>query len=192
MNPKDLIRSLVLTNRKLLSDAFIKEKSQLIARQLGKFFEEQNAIRRIHIFLPIKRNREVDTWKVIHGLGKSYEFVASKTDFKHHQMQHFVINEDTKFVSDKMGIPTPINGIETSIDDIDLVLIPLLATDLRGNRIGYGQGYYDQLISQLPPGALKVGLNMTGLFDHFPFMEPHDQKLDYCITPYQIIDCKHV
>ena len=192
MTPKELVRSLVLFNRRLLSDEFISEKSQQIANRLKVLLSTERSIRQIHTFLPIKKNGEIDTWHIIRQLSNEYQFIASKTDFQHHRMHHYAINEKTKFVSDKMGIPTPIGEQEIAPSNIDMVLIPLLASDKDGNRIGYGKGYYDQLIDSLSPQTIKVGLNMTGLFDHFPFMEPHDQKMDYCITPFQTIDCRHV
>jgi 5-formyltetrahydrofolate cyclo-ligase len=62
-----------------------------------------------------------------------------------------------------------------------LILIPLLAYDTRGYRLGYGKGYYDKYLSEMDPQVLKVGLSFFEPVDRIP-EEPHDIPLDLCIT----------
>lgn len=79
-------------------------------------------------------------------------------------------------------------GIEVSTDSEqlspDILLVPLVAFDRRGYRIGYGAGYYDQTISQLKRKkdiiAIGVAYEMQCV-DKVP-EEPHDQLLDMVIT----------
>ena len=68
---------------------------------------------------------------------------------------------------------------------IDVVILPLLAYDLEGNRIGYGKGFYDNFISNLELEPLKIGISY---FSPEKSLESnnHDINLDYCITPNQI------
>lgn len=65
---------------------------------------------------------------------------------------------------------------------LDLLLLPGAAFDRRGGRIGYGRGYFDRLLAQTRPDALKAGLAFDcQLVDEVP-MGPHDVRLDVVVT----------
>ncbi len=109
----------------------------------------QKGARCVHSFLPITRNKEVNTWPLIALLSRAKtEVVVSATDFTRQTMSHFVYTRDLLFEDDPFGIPTPMGGTPAHLDKIELVLIPLLAADKQGNRIGYGKGYYDRLLTE--------------------------------------------
>ncbi|MEM7494616.1 MAG: 5-formyltetrahydrofolate cyclo-ligase [Myxococcota bacterium] len=67
-----------------------------------------------------------------------------------------------------------------------LLLVPGLAFDRRGNRLGRGQGYYDRLLRHLyksPRRSLTVGMCLREqVLDHIP-VEPHDQPVDAVCVP---------
>lgn len=67
----------------------------------------------------------------------------------------------------------------------DIVLVPLLGFDRAGNRLGQGQGHYDRTLQALRAEGevLAVGVGFAAQeIDHIP-IEPHDQRLDWIITP---------
>ena len=66
----------------------------------------------------------------------------------------------------------------------DILLVPLLAFDSRGNRLGYGGGYYDRTLYTLRQRkpVLAVGIALTCLEVTTIPVEPHDQKLDAVLT----------
>ena len=67
----------------------------------------------------------------------------------------------------------------------DILIIPLLAFDRQGNRLGQGGGYYDRYLEN--NNALKIGLAYAQQeYEGLP-TEPHDQKLDWIITPKEAI-----
>lgn len=69
--------------------------------------------------------------------------------------------------------------------DIDMLIIPGLAFDRRGNRLGRGKGYYDKLLSET--AAVKVGVCFDfQLFDEIP-TEPHDESMDAVVTEKSLI-----
>lgn len=71
---------------------------------------------------------------------------------------------------------------QVAADEIDLLLIPGLAFDQRGGRIGYGKGYYDRLLAAARPDALLCGLAFDcQIFDGVP-MQPHDVFMDRVVT----------
>ena len=73
---------------------------------------------------------------------------------------------------------------------VDVALVPGVAFDQSGNRIGYGQGYYDRLLSELRVSCLKIGVAFDcQVVPHVP-SEPHDQQMDWNATPTQSIRCR--
>ena len=73
----------------------------------------------------------------------------------------------------------------------DIVLVPLLAFDKRGNRLGYGAGYYDAALRRLrrhgPVTAIGIGFDEQE-FPEIP-QEPQDEPMDMILTPSRLIAC---
>lgn len=70
---------------------------------------------------------------------------------------------------------------------VDLVLVPGLAFDRHGGRLGLGKGYYDRLLLRLRPDCLRVGLAFAcQLIDRVP-CEEHDQPVDVIVTERELI-----
>jgi 5-formyltetrahydrofolate cyclo-ligase len=91
-----------------------------------------------------------------------------------------------------MGIrePRPDNFRPVAAEEIDLVLVPGVAFDLEGNRVGYGAGYYDRFLPSLRKDALIVGIAFScQLFDKFD-REEHDVKMALLITEKGILNLR--
>ncbi len=70
-----------------------------------------------------------------------------------------------------------------AINGTDVVLVPSLAVDRRGVRLGRGGGSYDRALARVGPAILTIGLLYDGeLLDEVP-SEPHDQRLRAVATP---------
>ena len=138
-----------------------------------------------HIFLSIQNKVEVDTTPIINILiGKDKEILISKSDFNNLSMKSYIFNEETLLKKNKYGIPEPINGKEFK-ENIDVIFIPLLAYDKKGNRVGYGKGFYDRFLSNQKNNIIKVGLSFFGPEETVEKKE-FDQSLDYCVTPEKV------
>jgi len=73
-------------------------------------------------------------------------------------------------------------------EDIDLILVPGAAFDLRGGRIGQGGGYYDRFLEKTD--ALRVGVcHGFALLDAVP-AEAHDARMDFVLTPQGFVRCR--
>ncbi len=83
-----------------------------------------------------------------------------------------------------MGIPEPSNAQKADFEEVDLVLVPLLAADKMGNRIGYGGGFYDRLLQNSK--AAKIGLSLSTKLDKISQKEVWDIKLDGVLTPFEV------
>ena len=93
---------------------------------------------------------------------------------------------NTRLIRDGFGILTPDSAAQKITPAI--LLVPLLAFDADGHRLGYGGGYYDRTIkflrSRAEITAIGVAFDFQGPMD-IP-VEEHDQQLDWVITPNQV------
>ncbi|MFO1322581.1 MAG: 5-formyltetrahydrofolate cyclo-ligase [Burkholderiales bacterium] len=86
------------------------------------------------------------------------------------------------------GIPEPLADLpRVGIEAVDWVLVPGVAFDVRGRRLGYGGGYYDRLLAQLTPGVPRV----AGAFDLQVVAQvpaaPHDLAVDVIVTERRLL-----
>jgi 5-formyltetrahydrofolate cyclo-ligase len=88
----------------------------------------------------------------------------------------------TDIVFGKFGVREPAAGCaEIALDKFDLILVPGMAFDLSGNRLGRGQGFYDRILSAV--SGIKCGVAYDfQLLEKIP-SEPHDAKVDFMLTP---------
>ena len=100
-----------------------------------------------------------------------------------HTLQPVSIHADTAFELNSLEIPEPVGGIPVFTNELDMVIIPLLAFDNKGNRVGYGKGYYDRLLAECRNDCIKVGFSYFEPVDSIDDTNGHDIKLDYVITP---------
>lgn len=77
----------------------------------------------------------------------------------------------------------------TSIENIEMVVVPAIAYDHRGNRVGRGKGFYDRLLADTK--ATKVGVVYDFQLVDDIETEPHDVKVDVVITESRIITVRH-
>lgn len=140
-----------------------------------------------HLFLPIEEQKEINTEYVLQVLaGRDKEIVVSQSDFETRKMTHFLLTENTKIKKNVYNIPEPVDGLEVPVTKIDVVFVPLLAFDSKGNRVGYGKGFYDLFLSECKPETLKIGLSFFESIDLIEDVFESDVSLNYCITPKKI------
>lgn len=183
---KALLRKIYQDKRQELSQQEIDRLSEMVCRH---FFEEISlqAVRHLHIFLPIARHKELNTWPIIRQLQQQYPaigIVVSSTNWQERRMEHFLLGESTLLEENKWGIPEPIGAAACPVEHIDLVLLPLLAFDQQGHRLGYGAGFYDRFLAECAPDTRKVGLSLfPPLPEPISDVNPYDIPLDACLTP---------
>lgn len=141
-----------------------------------------------HLFLPIEKQKEINTEFILQILaGRDKEVVISKSNFEDVSMKHYLLTDNTKIKVNDYGIPEPIDGIEVPTSKIEVVFVPLLAYDKKGNRVGYGKGFYDNFLNECNPETIKIGLSYFDPENAIDGIVNTDIKLDYCITPFGII-----
>lgn len=100
---------------------------------------------------------------------------------------HFRLWESgTAMVPDLMHIPAP--SIDAPVLEPTHILVPLLAFDRAGHRLGRGGGYYDRTLAA-HPHAVRIGLAYAGQEQAGIPTEVHDMRLQHILTPAGVIHC---
>lgn len=147
------------------------------------FLKENPEIRHVHIFLSIKKLREVDSSELLSWLFQNgHQVYTSIMEEGKEEMSTVRIFPDSELMEDGWGIPVPKAYQTCNPDKIQLVVIPLLAYDHRGHRLGYGKGFYDKFLYGLKQKVYKVGVSFFQPVMHIPH-EGHDIPLDVCFLP---------
>jgi 5-formyltetrahydrofolate cyclo-ligase len=182
---KKEIRKLYLQKRLALS----AEETEKLNVKIKKQFEEflPPLVQLVHIYLPIRSKNEIDTWPFIHELWKrNIETAVPVMTGNILSFTSLVLNRETITAENSFGIPEPLPGRQVNEKAIDAVVIPMLACDQKGNRVGYGKGMYDAFLPTLRKDALKIGLSFFHPLDKIEDTSDIDIPLDYCICPDRI------
>ena len=145
----------------------------------------------VHCFLPILKNKEVNTWPIIAWLHQQHiKVVVPRSSLQDRSMLHFQLTQEVSCVENAWGIPEPQGEFLVTITEQELkvVLVPLLAFDQQGHRVGYGKGYYDAFLSKCLPETLRIGLSFFPPLPKITDVNSLDVRLTHAITPDQLWD----
>ncbi|WDF55341.1 5-formyltetrahydrofolate cyclo-ligase [Mucilaginibacter sp. KACC 22063] len=184
---KQQAREIYLKKRKELSDA---DYEMLNRRLLHQFQQvDFSKVKYLHTFIPIRNRREPDTTLISDWLRTTHpqiKLVYPQTNFADLSMQSFVDDADLQMAINDFGISEPVAGNQISADQIDRMLVPLLAFDKQGYRAGYGKGFYDRYMTQCKPACKFIGLSLFEPVDELEDVDQYDIKLHTCVTPDKI------
>lgn len=83
-----------------------------------------------------------------------------------------------------MGMDEPAaDARRVAPDELDLILVPGLAFDAAGTRLGYGAGLYDRLLAELEPATPRIGVGHPSLLVETLPREPHDVPVTHLLLP---------
>lgn len=177
---KQEIRRRIMQERRRLKKPWVDDTSIEIVENLKRLPQFQSA-KTIHTYVAWRN--EVNNHQLIKDiLAESRRVVVPAVDLCHHTLLHSLISNFDDLRPGTFGILEPPADRIHSIDisEIDLILVPGLAFDRSGNRLGYGGGYYDEFFKQ--SDALKIAL----CFD-FQIVEKiptraEDERVDILVT----------
>lgn len=165
-----------------MSRVEVLESSEKIAKKLFalKDFKDSTKV----MFYASKGN-EVHTLDMIQdsiNLGK--RVFVPVTDTLSKELMVCELRDVGELEPKAFGVPEPKAEYFRPADakQLELVIVPGIAFDLNGHRIGYGKGYYDKFLKRLPRGTKRVGLAFEfQVVDRIP-REAHDQRLHKIVT----------
>ena len=190
---KSALRKAYLEKRSALSDEMVASKSKAIKELLFSRLM-MHRYDRVHCYLPVKERNEVDTNYILQTLHADFPVSVYVPKIEPDGiLTHHLFEKDTLLKLNQWNVPEPVNeGISSQkffeTDDDILVIVPLLAYDKNGNRIGYGKGYYDRFLSLKTENTLTVGLSFFEPEERFSDTEETDIPLDYVFMAGKVWD----
>jgi len=185
---KQEIRNEISTFFNSLSSDVLEANTRIIENRLLEF---ANFLESKIVMLYVNAENEVATDNIIK---RAYEFnkivVLPAFNSAKSKMKLMKVDNPAKdLITGPRGIrePNPAKCKLVPLDCIDIAIVPGIAMDEKGGRIGSGDGYYDRIIPDLPLTTRKVGLVFEGqLIPQVP-MESHDKHVDIIITEKRVI-----
>lgn len=101
------------------------------------------------------------------------------------KLRFYKYSLDTKLIRSNYNVMEPTCSTEISINDLEVIVIPSLAINKKGYRLGHGAGYYDKALKDFK--GLKIGVIYSYGFINDEYQENHDMKFDIVITEKEII-----
>jgi len=171
--------------------ALLKEQATVLRDQRSRIIAEKavslEQFRRsdtVMMYVPLPT--EVDTTRIMEraweqGKRVAVPFIDEKDRM---EMKLSGLASPADLDEGPFGIRQPAKGAIVPIQakEIDLVLVPAIAFDIKNNRLGRGKGYYDRFLSSLPVSACTVGLAFHFQIQKELPKDPHDIAVDMVLT----------
>ncbi|HAR62153.1 MAG TPA: 5-formyltetrahydrofolate cyclo-ligase [Candidatus Margulisbacteria bacterium] len=180
---KQAIRQSILEKRKNLYPEEVTILSTQIQNNLLKI-EAINTSKTIFTYISCKN--EVDTIALIKSwLPEKIIYVPYIIDANHSQMVPSKISSLKDIVTHTYGIPATQNLNADSINDIQITIVPGIAFDKQGHRVGFGKGFYDRILHNYH--GIKIGLAYSFQIVDQLKSGSHDIPMDFIVTEKEII-----
>ena len=193
---KATMRARVLQARDALPFACRQAASQHICTQLMQVLADLPSAARhtVAVYAAMRSEVDLDTFILAaFNCGCRVAFPCMQASGARHAMRMRAVSEQeyrSKTVP-FINHPVAARDADTALDarfpvvapaDIDLIVVPLVAYDAQGNRLGYGGGNYDRYLAQVRPGCRIIGVAFAAQrIDRVP-TEPHDHPLPRIIS----------
>lgn len=181
---KSELRTFYKSKRNEISSEKVNELSLQILEHLKSMPIWENS--NFHIFIPILNQNEINTLPIIDYLfqfGKNVIVPKVQGD----KMLSCLIDKNTAFESGKFNVPEPKYYQLFDPKEIDVIIMPMLICDQKGNRIGYGGGFYDRFLQECRNDVIKIGLNFFEPIQKMDEIYESDVPLNYCVTGDEIV-----
>lgn len=189
---KSELRKIYLARQRSLSPSERESKSRDIAEL---FFQNTDLIntRFLHCFIAIQKFNEIDTSFIFDRLWTGFPQITTavpRVIIETGETENLVFRPDTELVQNSWQIYEPAHNEFVLTGNMDIVLVPGLAFDTFGHRVGYGKGFYDRFLAKCRPDCLKLGLSYFPPVEEISDVWDADVRLDCCITPERIFETR--
>jgi len=188
---KKQLRKYIQNKRDNLALGLRKKKSKEIALKFLKTTDYLNS-KNIFIFYPFRS--EIDTTIIIKkALKESKNIILPRVEGTLLNL-YFINDVHTQLQegSYKIMEPIPSSCSRAHVSDINLAIVPGVAFDKNLNRLGYGGGFYDKILRNLPQNIKKIALSFDiQIVPNIPVLD-HDIKIDIIITESKIYKAEKI
>lgn len=154
MTEKDILRKRMRELKRQFTGKELGELSLLIINKV----ENHKAVARAETVLMYHSlPDEVDTHDAVNRLAESGKTVLLPKVTGESEMELRIYRGEGDLRKGAFGIMEPSGELFTDYDSIDVAIIPGMAFDAGGNRLGRGKGYYDRLLARIPD-VYKIGI----------------------------------
>lgn len=182
---KATLRAVLKERRAAMSETLRAEKSRSICKKL---FEETAGYSVIMAYAP--KEPEADTMLFIEQLiaaGKTV--VLPIIERETHTLRLSVIEDTKNLECSTFNVPEPISAeIPISGSSVECVVLPMVGFDRRGNRLGYGAGYYDRFLAENQQ-VKKIGAAFSSQEAERVPSDVFDVRMEEIVTEDEIIRC---
>lgn len=185
---KSELRKIFLDKQKSLSQETRKEKSESVINQLFANFDFSET-QFLNCFVTLEKNNELDTSPIFNKIWRDFPHItttAPKVNFDLNVLECVKLENKSQLAANKWDILEPNGEQVLEYKKLDVVIIPLIAFDERGFRVGYGKGFYDKLLKECRKDCAKIGLSLFPPVEKIRDAQDFDVKLDFCITPSKV------
>jgi 5-formyltetrahydrofolate cyclo-ligase len=193
---KKSLRDKLVKKRDSIQTEKKKIKDTAIRKKLFALKEIKNA--ESILFYASFRSEVGTILSIKNALKLNRKVILPVVDSKKRELSLYEIKDVAELAAGYMGIPEPCvrRGRKINLVDIDIAIVPGAGFDVKGNRIGYGAGYYDKLLSKAAKTdkskrhMAKIALAFEEQIVPLAPNEQHDVKMDIIITDKRVIDCR--
>lgn len=187
----ELRREILKKRNEMTGDEVLEKSTAIIKKLLALEDYKQSAV--VMAYLDFRN--EVKTGKLVKdAVAGGKKVLVPVTDKANKRLIPSLIeNYPGDIAPGTWGIPEPKPGRLKEVDplEIDLVIVPGVAYDIYGNRIGYGGGYYDRFLPRTKPGVVTMAPAYEFQVRDWIGSGKHDWPVDYIVTEKRIIDAKN-
>lgn len=160
-------------------------------KQIFQLFKQEFSITEpttVHCYLASEEKREAGTvFIMMHLLPQPNVRIVTPRSHSNGTLTHHLFTRDTSLETNRWNIREPLASEPiVPVEKVDWVLVPLLAFDRIGYRVGYGQGFYDRFLAQCRPDVVKIGLSLEPPVGRITDQNEYDIPLNHVITPEQV------
>lgn len=186
---KGELRKNILKIRQSLSPVEVDKKSaRILAKVLA--LEEYRLARTLMLYVDFRH--EVQTGELIReSMARGKLVAVPVTDIGNKQLTaSLLLDYPGDLAPGAWGILEPAPGRLRPLgpEELDLVVVPGVAFDLQGNRLGYGGGFYDRFLPRTRPDAVRLGLAFELQLSPEVYSGPHDCPVHILVTEERVVN----
>ncbi len=182
---KSEIRKIYTEKRETLSKDEVLSLSEKIFENFLRNFKVSEG-NKVHCFLSMLEKNEIDTRFFLEYFFKN-EIRVFVPKIVKGKLVSIEITAETPLIKSSYGILEPESDLDSGEMNYDMVITPLLYCDSKGNRVGYGKGYYDQFFESINTNSIKIGVGLFTPKENVDDFWEKDVPLNYLVTPVEIL-----
>ncbi|MBR4878961.1 MAG: 5-formyltetrahydrofolate cyclo-ligase [Clostridia bacterium] len=186
MISKSEIRRINKDKRKAMTKEEVAEKSALAQHAFLESELYKNASQ-IMLYMPL--GNEIGTDEMLKAaFNDDKKVVLPVTNGETGEITPYLITKDTQFAVGAFKVKEPVNAQIADVTKTDVIIVPGIAYDRKGARVGFGKGCYDMLLCK--SDAIKIGYCYEYQICEGIEDEAHDMRMDHLLTEKGITSIK--